>query len=464
MYIPKVRNLHFVGIGGSGMSGIAEVLLNMGYHVSGSDLVDSAVTERLRVLGGAIAAGHAGENIGDAQVVVTSSAVKEDNPEVVEAHRRGIPVIPRAEMLAELMRMKYSVAVAGAHGKTTVTSMVSSVLDAAGLDPTAVVGGKLAASGSNVRLGQGEFLVAEADESDGSFLRLFPTWAVVTNIDREHLDYYTNLDAIQEAFVDFAGKVPFYGCILAGIDSPPVREILPRLAKRIVTFGLAEDADIRADGVQAQASSMIFDLVRGGEALGRVTLPLPGVHNVLNSLAAAAVGLELDLAPEKIIGALEGFRCTARRFDVRGEASGVMVVDDYGHHPAEIRATLAAARAGWERRIVAVFQPHRYSRSRDLEGEFDDAFDDADLIVTTEIYAAGEDPVPGVTGENIHAGIVCRAGAEKVFIPERGRLAEELAKVCRAGDLVITLGAGDIWKTAEELPARLENGGNDERA
>jgi UDP-N-acetylmuramate--alanine ligase len=451
MYIQKVKNLHFVGIGGSGMSGIAEVLLNMGYNVSGSDLAESPVTERLRVLGAEVSIGHADGNVHGAQVVVASSAISPDNPEIVEAHREKMPVIPRAEMLAELMRMKYSVAVAGAHGKTTATSMVEAVMATAGLDPTAVVGGRLATSGSNARLGRGDFLVAEADESDGSFLHLTPTWAVITNIDREHLHYYADLRAIENAFTEFANKVPFYGAVVMGVDSGPVREIIPRLIKRVVTFGFAPEADVRAHGVVHSSGSTAFTVTHHGEELGRLTLGVPGEHNVSNALAAIAVGLELDIAPEKIFSAMESFRNTARRFEIKDETGGVMVVDDYGHHPEEIRATLKAARAGWERRVVAVFQPHRFTRSRDLAEEFAGAFEGADVVVMTEIYAAGEDPIPGVNAESIMRLVEEVHSGETLFVARREEIAPRLMEFVRDGDMVITLGAGDIWKTAEEL-------------
>jgi UDP-N-acetylmuramate--alanine ligase len=463
MYIPKVKNLHFVGVGGSGMSGIAEVLLNMGYHVSGSDLTESTVTERLRVLGGEIHIGHGADNVGDAQVVVTSSAIGPGNPEVLEAVRRKIPVIPRAEMLAELMRMKYSVAVAGAHGKTTTTSMVAGVLDAAGLDPTAVVGGKLAASGSNARLGQGEFLVAEADESDGSFLHLTPTWAVVTNIDREHLDFYGDIETIQEAFVDFANKVPFYGAVIVGVDSAPVREILPRLNKRVITCGISFPADVAAEGLEYDGSGSSFTVRHRGRTLGRLTVDTPGEHNVANALAAIAVGLELDIPVEKIFAALEAFRNSGRRFEFKGEAGGVAVFDDYGHHPVEIEATIRAARAGWNRRLVVVFQPHRYSRSRDLADDFPRAFDGADVVVLTDIYAAGEEPIPGVTGEDLFRRLEGEGGRLLHFVPRREDAAPRVLETLRRGDMVITLGAGDIWKTSEELVRLLEEREKDAR-
>jgi len=451
MYIPKVKKLHFVGIGGSGMSGIAEVLLNMGYTVSGSDLAETPVTERLRVLGGEIDIGHDRLNVGDAQVVVASSAISALNSEIVEALGRKIPVIPRAEMLAELMRMKNSVAVAGAHGKTTTTSMMAGVLDAAGFDPTAVVGGILATSGSSARLGQGEFLVAEADESDGSFLSLSPTWAVITNIDREHLDYYLDLKSIQEAFVDFANKVPFYGAVIMGVDSEPVREILPRVKKRVITYGLSPPADVVAEKPEYRGSRSSFVVRHRGEKLGSLKMDVPGAHNVSNALAAIATGLELDVPVDRIFGALESYRNTARRFELKGEAGGVVVFDDYGHHPVEIKAAIGAARAGWGRRVVAVFQPHRFTRSRDLAEDFTGAFDEADVLVLTDIYPAGEEPIPGVTGEALYERLKGGGDREICFVPRREDAAARVRGLVREGDLVLTLGAGDIWKTAEEL-------------
>jgi UDP-N-acetylmuramate--alanine ligase len=451
MYIPKVKKLHFVGIGGSGMSGIAEVLLNMGYTVSGSDLAETPVTERLRVLGGEIVIGHDRLNVGDAQVVVASSAIPASNPEIVEAVGRKVPVIPRAEMLAELMRMKNSIAVAGAHGKTTTTSMLAGVLDAAGFDPTAVVGGILAASGSSARLGQGEFLVAEADESDGSFLSLSPTWAVITNIDREHLDYYLDLKSIQEAFVDFANKVPFYGAVIMGVDSEPVREILPRVKKRVITYGLSQPADIVAEKPEYRGSISSFVVRHRDEKLGSLKMDVPGAHNVSNALAAIATGLELDVPVDRIFGALESYRNTARRFELKGEAGGVVVFDDYGHHPVEIKAAIGAARAGWGRRVVAVFQPHRFTRSRDLAEDFTGAFDEADVLVLTDIYPAGEEPIPGVTGEALYERLKGGGDREIYFVPRREDAAARVRGLVREGDLVLTLGAGDIWKTAEEL-------------
>jgi UDP-N-acetylmuramate--alanine ligase len=455
MFVKKVRRIHFVGIGGIGMSGIAEVLLNLGYRVSGSDLAATPVTERLGVLGGTIAVGHDAANVRDAQVVVTSSAVRADNPEVIEAHRLGVPVIPRAEMLAELMRMKYGVAIAGAHGKTTTTSLVATILAAAGLDPTAVIGGRLDAFGSNARLGQGELLVAEADESDGSFLSLTPTWAVITTVDREHLDFWPDLDRIRDAFASFANKVPFYGAVILGVDDPGVREILPRVRRRVITYGLGVDADVSGAEPAYEGAFSSCAVRAFGRDLGRLRVPIPGAHNLSNALAAVAVALELDVPAETIFSALATFRNAHRRFEVRGETAGVLVVDDYGHHPTEIRATLAAARRGYGRRVVVAFQPHRYTRTRDLEAEFLGAFADADLVLVTEIYAASEEPIPGVSGERL-AGLLAGQGRPEVrFVRDKAALPAALAAAVRPGDIVITLGAGDVWKAGDALLALL---------
>ena len=459
MFISKVKRIHFVGIGGIDMSGIAEVLLNLGYRVSGSDLAVTPVTERLRVLGGRIAAGHDAANVQDAQVVVISSAVRPENPEVLEAHRLQVPVIPRAEMLAELMRMKHGIAIAGAHGKTTTTSLVATILAAADLDPTAVIGGRLDAFGSNARLGQGDFLVAEADESDGSFLSLSPIWAVITTIDREHLDYWPDLERIREAFVTFANKVFFYGAAILGVGDPGVREILPKVRKRVITYGLDVEADVRGSDPSFEGPSSSCTVHARGRELGRLHVPIPGVHNLSNALAAVAVALELDLAPETIFGALATFRNAHRRFERRGEQGGVLVVDDYAHHPTEIRATLAAARRGFARRIVAVFQPHRYTRTRDLEQEFLEAFDDADLVLVTGIYAAGEEPIAGVSGERLAGLLGGRARAAVQFVPDKAQLPAALAAAVRPGDLVLTLGAGDVWRAGDGLLKLLAEAG-----
>ena len=453
MFRNKKVKVHFVGIGGIGMSGIAELLLNLGYGVSGSDLKESEVTRRLATLGGVIAIGHRAENVAsDVDVVVTSSAVRRaQNPEALAAKGRGIPVIPRAEMLAELMRLKEGVAIAGSHGKTTTTSLIATVVAHAGLDPTAVVGGKLNALGSNAKLGKGKLMVVEADESDGSFLRLSPTIAVITNVDPEHLDYYGTVEALQQAFVDFADRVPFYGLAVLCIDHPVVQHLIPRLTKRHVTYGVSPQADWRADDVQLSPFQARFMVWHRGMQLGEVNLKMVGAHNVLNALACCAVAHELGIPFATTAEALGDFQGVQRRFTVRGESHGITVVDDYGHHPAEIRATLAGARASFpHRRIVCAFQPHRYSRTRDLMGEFATAFNDADAVVLTEIYAAGEDPLPGISGARLHEAVQACGHRDASFVGRAG-LAEKLRATVREGDLVLTLGAGDITHAAEEL-------------
>jgi len=447
----KIQRIHFVGIGGIGMSGIAELLLNLGYQVSGSDIKPGAITQRLSALGGKIFASHAAEHVRDVNVVVVSSAVKPDNVEVLEAKKLQIPVIPRAEMLAELMRLKYSVAIAGSHGKTTTTSMIATVLVHGGYDPTVVIGGRLNAFGSNAKLGKGEFLVAEADESDGSFLKLSPTLAVVTNIDREHLDHYAGLADIQAAFALFVNKVPFYGAAVLCLDDPNVQAIIPRVERRIITYGTSNQADLVASRVEFQDFGSSYQVRYQGNLLGSVSLQVPGQHGVLNSLAAVAIGLELDIPIGKIIAALEAFQNADRRFQVKGEKRGVLVVDDYGHHPTEIIATLSAARGSSDRRIVAVFQPHRYTRTRALEEEFARAFYHADVVVVLPIYAAGEDAIEGVTAEKL-AGLIKKHGHRDVaYTPDFPAALSLLRERLQEGDLVLTLGAGDVWKIGEEL-------------
>jgi UDP-N-acetylmuramate--alanine ligase len=447
----KVRQVHFVGIGGIGMSGIAEVLLNLGYGVTGSDLAASGVTRRLEELGGRVAIGHAAENVTGADVVVISSAVKGDNVEVAEARRRLIPVIPRAEMLAELMRMKYGVAIAGSHGKTSTTSMVAQVLSGSGLDPTIVIGGRLGILGSNAKLGKGDLLIAEADESDGSFLHLSPTIAVVTNIDAEHLDHYGSLDRLKGAFVDFLNKVPFYGTGILCLDDASIRAILPRLERKVVTYGLGGEADLLAQRIEFREFTSSFEVSLRGNPLGHVTLRVPGRHSVSNALAAVAVGLELDLPFEWIASHLAQFRGADRRFQLKGEANGIMVIDDYGHHPAEIQATLEAARRGWNRRLVVVFQPHRYSRARALHEEFARSFENADVLVVTDIYPAGEQPIPGISGESL-AEAIRRSGHQDVtLLRELGEVPPYLLAKTLPGDMVITMGAGSVWKAGDEF-------------
>ena len=452
----RTRRIHFVGIGGIGMSGIAELLANQGYAVSGSDAKASDVTRRLETLGVRVQIGHAAAHVGDADVVVVSSAVRPTNPEVVEARARAIPVIPRAEMLAELMRLKQGIAVAGAHGKTTTTSMVALLLDRAGLDPTAVIGGRLSAFGSNARLGQGSYLVAEADESDGSFLALSPVVAIVTNVDREHLDHYGTFEGVLDAFVVFANKVPFYGVVIACADDATLRSLRPRITRRVVTYGIDHAAtDIRAVDVALEPFGSTCRVTAGGRDLGPLHLGVPGRHNLLNALAAVAVGLELGLRFEAIAGALGEFRGAERRFQPLGEAAGALVVDDYGHHPTEIAAVIAAARAGLDRRIVVVFQPHRYTRTERLIGEFGATLAKADVVVLCDIYAAGEDPIPGITVEVVAAAVQAAGGPAPTIVHALDDVPAAVAAIARPGDLVITLGAGSIGAVGPKVLAAL---------
>lgn len=452
----RYRHIHFVGIGGAGMSGIAEVLHNMGYLVTGSDIKASETTRHLEGLGIRVAIGHRPEQVQGADVVVRSSAVGPENPEVAAARQQLIPVIPRAEMLAELMRLKYGVAVAGTHGKTTTTSMVATVLTKGGLDPTVVIGGRLGSLGANAKLGQGDFLVAEADESDGSFLRLSPSIAVVTTIDAEHLDYYRDLEHIRETFLHFINKVPFYGLAVLCLDQENIQALLPRVEKRFITYGLRSQADITAKEIHLQGMGSEFVLVVHQEPLGKFRLRVPGVHNVNNALAAVAVGLDLELDLAAIRKALEDFTGVDRRFQIKGEARGVLVVDDYAHHPAEIQATLNAAKDGFGRRVVAVFQPHRYTRTKLLLREFWTAFYQADLLVVTEIYPAGEPIIPGVGGRQIADGTREHGHRNVTFIADKEAIPEFLLPELQPGDILITMGAGDIWKVGEELLRRLE--------
>jgi UDP-N-acetylmuramate--alanine ligase len=452
--------VHLVGIGGIGMSGIAELLANLGYAVSGSDEKRSPVTARLATLGIRIEAGHDAAHVGDADVVVISSAVRATNPEVVEAARRLIPVIPRAEMLAELMRLRFAIAVAGAHGKTTTTSMIALVLERAGLDPTAVIGGRLSAFGSNARLGRGELMVAEADESDRSFLKLFPTIAVITNIDHEHLENYGGFDDLQQAFVDFANKVPFYGGVVACLDDSNLAAVVPRMTRRVTTYGLETAADVTATDVELgplsakatvtrrprRASDAAQELVE----LGRLVLSVPGRHNLQNALAAVAVGMELGLSFDRVAAGLRDFHGAERRFEVRGEPGGVLVVDDYGHHPTEIAAVLAAARS-LNRRIVVAFQPHRFTRTASLMDAFGPALALADHIVLTDIYSAGEEPIPGVTLATLADAIRRHVSAPVDVVPRIEDVAAAVARIAKRGDVVITLGAGSIGSVPERL-------------
>ncbi|MDH3238450.1 MAG: UDP-N-acetylmuramate--L-alanine ligase [Deltaproteobacteria bacterium] len=452
----KGLGIHFVGIGGIGMSGIAELLLNLGYRVTGSDLRLSDTTGRLEGAGAKIRSGHGAANVPeDAHVVVVSSAIRPDNEEVAEAHRRKIPVIPRAEMLAELMRMKYGIAIAGTHGKTTTTSMVATVLAAAGWDPTAVVGGKLNSLGSNAKLGSGDFLVAEADESDGSFVKLSPTVAVVTNIDPEHLDYYSGIGQIKETFLHFLNKVPFYGFAVLCVDHPNVLELIPSLQKTYVTYGFSHQADYRADGVVPEGMVNRFRVIRRGEILGDISLTAPGRHNVSNALAAVAVASELGISFDRIREGLADYRGVHRRFQLKGERDGVTVVDDYGHHPAEILATLAAAREVWpDRRIVVGFQPHRYSRTNALFQEFVSAFHDADLLLVFDVYPAGEEPIPGASGERLCEAIRDHGHKAVFYAGKAAEAAGDVLPRLLPGDIFLTMGAGDVWKLADVVVSR----------
>ncbi len=458
----KTKRVHFIGVGGIGMSGIAELLANLGYAVSGSDTKRSSVTDRLASLGVTVALGHAAANVGDADVVVYSSAVRPDNPEVAEAKGRRIPVIPRAEMLAELMRLRFGIAVAGAHGKTSTTSMVALVLERAGLDPTAVIGGRLSAFGSNARLGRGEYMVVEADESDRSFLKLSPAVAVITNIDREHMDAYGGFADLQQAFVDFANKVPFYGAVVACADDVELSHVLPRFTRRVISYGIEGGYDVNAtgvvlDGFGSRCRVTHRDVRTGdGTELGALTLVVPGLHSVRNALAAVAVGLELEVPFAKIASALAEFHGVERRFERRGIVHGISVVDDYGHHPTEIAAVLSAARAAKPARIVVAFQPHRYTRTRDLMAEFGTALAAADEVVLTDIYAASEEPIAGITVEALAAAVSSGRAQPARVVHRLDDVAAAVADLARPGDLVLTLGAGSIGGLATALLAELE--------
>jgi UDP-N-acetylmuramate--alanine ligase len=437
------------------MSGIAEVLLNLGYHISGSDLKETEVTRRLQSLGCDIAYGHRRENLKEADVVVVSSAIRQGNPEVEVAEQRLIPVIPRAEMLAELMRMKVGIAIAGTHGKTTTTSLIATVLAAGGLDPTVVIGGRLNSIGSSARLGQGEFLVAEADESDGSFLKLMPTIAVVTNIDPEHLDFYKGIEEIKETFLGFLNKIPFFGLAVLCLDHPNIQSLIPRLKKRFATYGLTTQADFQAKEIVFEGLSTSFDVIHQRREIGRLKLQMPGLHNVYNALATLATAFELEIPFQTVQETLRDFSGIQRRFQIKGEKKGILIVDDYGHHPVEIMATLRAARGGWSRRIITVFQPHRYTRTQALFQEFLTAFNDADVLILTEIYPAGEDRIEGVEARALFEGIREHGHKNVTYFSEKKEIVDHLLRVIAPGDLVITLGAGDIWQVAEELVSRL---------
>ena len=453
----KKHRIHFVGIGGIGMSGIAEVLLNSGYAVSGSDIHESDATRRLSQLGAQVFIGHQEDNLAaEPSVVVISTAVKYSNPEVLEARRRHIPVIQRAEMLAELMRMKYGVAVAGSHGKTTTTSMVAAVLSTAGLDPTMVIGGRVHMFGTNAKMGQGDLLVAEADESDGSFLFLSPTIAVVTNIDREHMDFHQTMEKLNESFLNFINKVPFYGLAVLCIDNANVQALLPKVRKRFVTYGLSAEAEVHGSDLQMAAGGVSFTVIRHGQSLGEIRLQLPGRHSATNSLAAIAVALELEIPFATIAKALAEFSGIHRRFEIKGEPRGVMVIDDYGHHPAEIAATIGAIRDSWKRPLTVIFQPHRYTRTQDLFDDFVAAFDGADRLILTEVYAAGEDAIPGATAEHLYHAIKRRGHLEVEYVADKNDIVVGLAGRLRRGDVALTLGAGDVYKVGDALIEALQ--------
>jgi len=447
------------------MSGIAEVLHNLGYEVTGSDVKESDTIARLRSLGIKVSIGHTPDNIDDAHVVVTSSAVSLGNPEVMAAREKSIPVIPRAEMLSELGRLKYGILIAGAHGKTTTTSLIATILAHAGLDPTVVIGGKLMATGSNARLGRGDFIVAEADESDGSFLTLSPTIAVVTNIDREHMEFFRTMEALKDAFVSFINKVPFYGLSILCAENGHIREILPRIHRRYITYGLSPQADIHAINLEKEFMSVSFHVIYKGHDMGRFSVPMPGTHSVLNSLASIAVGMELKLDLQNIKEALKGFRGIQRRFEFKGEEKGIRFFDDYGHHPEEIRATLRAAKesiasgGGKDGRLVILFQPHRYTRTKDLLHDFGSSFSDADLLYVTDIYPAGEQPLEGVNGEAVLNAIRDKGHRSAAYISGHDPLIETLMNALRPNDLFFTIGAGDVWKIGEKLLKRMKGEG-----
>jgi len=464
----KIQQIHFDGIGGIGMSGIAEVLLNLGYRVSGSDLKSSSVTQRLAALGAAIFEGHRAENIAGAEVVVTSSAIAHENPEVLEAHKQHVPVIQRAEMLAELMRLKYGIAIAGMHGKTTTTSMVAAVLAGGGLDPTVVVGGRVDAMGSNARLGKSHYLVAEADESDRSFLKLSPILSVVTNIDREHMDCYRNMRDVKKTFLEFMDRVPFYGMVVVCNDDPMLRRLLPEVQRRTVTYGAKRGSDFLIQLEKKKGSESIrrdgqplsrFRVSYRKRDLGEFTLHVPGVHNILNATAAIAVGIGLDVSVEAIRTGLDQFRGVDRRFQLRGRAAGITVIDDYGHHPTEIKATLAAARQCGFRKVHVIFQPHRFTRTRDLMREFTTAFADADSLFVLDIYAASEQPIDGISGEALAGSIRDKVELDAHYVPSFAEAVGSAVAAAQEGDMILTLGAGSVSQLGPMIVEKLKERG-----
>ena len=447
--ISKIKHIHMIGIGGSGMSGIAEVLLNLDFNVTGSDIAEGAPVQRLRHLGADVKIGHAEENITDAQVVVRSTAVSDDNPEVVAANRKGIPIIPRAEMLAELMRLRLGIAIAGTHGKTTTTSLTAAIFDEAKTDPTVIIGGRLNAYGANARLGAGEFLIAEADESDGSFLCLFPIITVVTNVDCDHLDFYSGQEEIDSVFVQFMNSVPFYGANIVCGDDPGVKRLIPQVKRRVITYGFEEDNDIQAIEKSCGEQS-VFTVKAFGDEIGEVVLSQPGRHNILNSLGAIGVALESGIKPEACVAGLSGFNGVGRRFERKGERNGVLVVDDYGHHPVEVAATIRTARQCFpDRRLVVAFQPHRFSRTQALFGQFCTAFEGVDLLLLTEIYPASESPIPGINGQSLAQGIRQVSSTAVEYCEDFAAVSAKLPDVLREDDVFITLGAGNIWTVGQ---------------
>ncbi len=452
----RIKHIYFIGIGGIGMSGIAELLLNLGYLVSGSDAKESSLTRRLQQLGARVYIGHEASQIAGVDVIVISSAIAADNAEIMAAREQLIPVIPRAEMLAELMRLKYGIAIAGTHGKTTTTSIVATVLARGGLDPTIVVGGRLNSLGSNARLGSGEYLVAEADESDGSFLKLSPTIAVVTTIDAEHLDYYGTLENIKHDFLQFINKVPFYGAAILCLDQKNIQELIPKVEKRYITYGLSTQADIMAEQISFSKFSSRFKVLHRGSELGSVNINVPGLHNVYNCLAAITVGLDLGLGFDTIKLALEEFAGADRRFQLIGEVAEVLIIDDYAHHPVEIKATLRAAKEGWGKRTVAIFQPHRYTRTRDMLEDFFTAFYQADVLIVTDIYCAGEKPIPGVSAQQIAEGVKEHGHRNVVFIPNTEEIVAYVLDVLKPQDMLLTLGAGNVGELAGKIKQALE--------
>ena len=448
-----------VGIGGTGMNGIAEVLLNMDYKISGTDIAKTEVTQRLAQLGAEISIGHEAKKVEGADVVVISSAIKQDNVEVEEARRRKIPVIPRAEMLAELMRMKYGIAVAGSHGKTTTTSMIGQVLESAGFDPTIVVGGRLNTVGAHGKLGKGDFIVAEADESDRSFLYLSPFIAVLTNLDDEHLDQYHTVDEIKTTFINFALKVPFYCPVILCLDDPNLQALIPSLERRIISYGFSTQADIFARDMQFEKFSSTSTLYWKGKKFGKLSLNVPGAHNIYNAMAAVAVGLDLDIPPEAILEALEAYSGSGRRFELKKKISDIMIIEDYAHHPTEVKATLEAAKRGWKRRTVVVFQPHRYSRLSVLMNSFATSFNQADVLIITEIYPAGETPIAGVSGKVLHEEIVQFGHKNVYFEPDMKKIASLVGKMAQPEDMILILGAGNIYEVIPDIIKTLESKG-----